>query len=305
MNSRRPNLYPYDYLIIGYCLIMVAFCVTFGRPFTAYLDEIIFYLCVAGIAALITRYIDPSRSRVLLFVRLLYPLALFTSFYRITGGTMFLIYDRFFDAHIVAFETGLFGMEPTLYIDRYLLHPFWNELFSACYFSYYLMIPGFLLPIFFLNKTRVIKESLTAICLTFFMSFLIFFLYPIEGPRWHLAGQYTHSIDGPFFRHLVTTVINNAAVRGGCMPSSHVGVGLVILTYAFRMSRKLGWILLPLNIGLAIGTFWGRFHYVSDVVVGAAIAFLCVWLVMKFYDRFDPPIVTTKTVPLVSKTHAA
>jgi membrane-associated phospholipid phosphatase len=305
MRDRRLKVYPFDYLIIGYCLLMVLCCAAFGRPLSEYIDEIEFYVSIAAVSALIVGFVDQTRSRFHLFVRLLYPAALFTLFYRVTGGTMFLIFDKFFDSHIVALETGIFGMEPTLFIDRYLLHPFWNELFSACYFSYYLMIPGFLIPIFFMHRTRIIKESLTAISLTFFVSFVMFFLYPIEGPRWHLAGQYTHTIDGSLFRSLVTTVINTAAVRGGCMPSSHVGVGLVILAYAFRVSRKLGWILLPINIGLAIGTFWGRFHYVSDVVVGALIALISVWLVTKYYDRFDRQIVTNENLPLVSKTHVA
>jgi membrane-associated phospholipid phosphatase len=295
--------YPFDYLIIGYCLLMAGVLVAIGRPVTEYLDEFIEYLSMAAVTCMIIWFVDETKSRFHRFVRLLYPVVLFTLFYRVTGGMMFLMFDRFFDAHIVSFETGLFGLEPTLFIDRHLLHPWLNEIFSACYFSYYLMIPGFLIPIFFLGKFRTIHRALTAMCFTFFLSFILFFVYPVEGPRWHQAGQYLHSVDGPVFRHLVTAVINSAAVRGGCMPSSHVGVALVVLAYAFKVRRKAGWALLPITAGLAIGTVWGRFHYVSDVVVGTMIGLGSVWLVEKYYDRWTGSVVTSKDVRLVSSTH--
>lgn len=304
MNSRRATIYPFDYLIIGYCLLMVLCIAIFGRPLSEYVDELIAYCSMAALTAVIVRYIDESKSRLNHFVRLMYPVILFTLFYRVTGGMMFLMFDRFFDAHVVSAETWLFGLEPTMFIDRHLLSPWLNELFSACYFSYYFMLPGFMIPLFFMGRTRIIHRALTAMCLTFFLSFILFFVYPVEGPRWHQAGQYLHTVEGPLFRHLVNMVINSAAVRGGCMPSSHVGVALVILAYVFRVSRKAGWILLPINIGLAIGTVWGRFHYVSDVFVGATIGLGAVWVVEKYYDRWSGSGVTTKKIAIMSETHA-
>ncbi|MFZ5981035.1 MAG: phosphatase PAP2 family protein, partial [Candidatus Zixiibacteriota bacterium] len=120
----------------------------------------------------------------------------------------------------------------------------------------------------------------------FFISYILFFLYPIEGPRWFFAERYLHEITGPVFRPLVELVIDNAAFHGGCMPSSHVAVGLVILMFAFKYYRRAGWVLLPVNLGLAVATFWGRFHYVSDVVVGAAIGIFSTVFIWKYYDRW-------------------
>ena len=94
------------------------------------------------------------------------------------------------------------------------------------------------------------------------------------------TSAYVNAIESPFSRKLVDMVIDNAAVRGGCMPSSHFGVGLVIQLFCFKYYRKAAWMILPIVIGLAIGTVWGRFHYVSDVVAGTLIglgATLGVW----------------------------
>ncbi len=283
---------------------MVLLILFFGRPFNEYFDEISVYLSMAAIVAVIVRFVDESLSAVHRFVRLLYPILLFMLLYRETGGMMFLMFDHFFDAQLVSFESRLFGMEPTLFIDRHLLSTWLTELFSACYLSYYFMIPGFLIPLFFLDQTRIIRRSLAAMSLTFFFSFLLFSIFPIEGPRYHFAGQYLHNVEGPLFRRIVTSVIDMAAVRGGCMPSSHVGVALVVLAYTFKVSKKAGWLLLPINIGLAIGTVWGRFHYVSDVFVGAAIGLGAVWFVEKYYDRWTAPIVTRENMAIVRETHA-
>ncbi len=54
----------------------------------------------------------------------------------------------------------------------------------------------------------------------------------------------------------------------------------------------LGQTLLPINLGLAIGTVWGRFHYVSDVVAGGLIGLAFVLVVWKHYPRWSRSAVT-------------
>ncbi len=279
-------VYPFDLLVIGYCLAMLALLLVFGRFAPEYYDEWLFYSGMAAAAALIIRFAREDSIPSVRLLRILYPALMFTFFYRATGGVMLLVFDHFHDSRIVAFETSIFSIEPTLYIDKQFLNLWLNEIFSFCYFSYYLMLPVFLITLAVKRQQELLKQSLTAVALTFFVSYLLFVLYPVEGPRWHLAGAYLHQVDGPLFRSLVTEIIDHAAVRGGCMPSSHVGVALVLLLFTFKLSKRAGWALLPLNIGLAIGTFWGRFHYVSDVVVGAIIGVGSTLVIWKCYSRW-------------------
>lgn len=290
------KFYPFDWLIIGYCLLMVFSILAFGRPIGEYYNELVFYSSVVVLVGLIARHVDETKNRLFLITRIGYPVLLFTFFYRTTGGLMFLAFDQFYDWQLTSFEEAIFGVNPTLYIDRHLLSAWTNEIFSFCYFSYYFMIPVFLLALFFLKHHETIISFITATCLTFFLSYIFFFLYPIEGPRWYFANEYVNRIESPWFRGLVEYVIDNAAVRGGCMPSSHFGVALVIQMYCFRYYRKAGWVLLPLNIGLAVGTVWGRFHYVSDVIVGGILGLMAALLVWKHYPQWTHP-----GVPYVSQ----
>lgn len=265
------NLYAFDRLIIGYCLLMVAVLLLVGRSASEYGDEIVFYASVAAIAALIIRYMPGEDEGFPTAVRLLYPAALFLFFYRQTGGTMFLAFDGFLDEQLTAFEKSVFGINPTIYIDRHLLNVWLNEIFSFGYFAYYFLIPLFLLAVFYRREYDIIKSYLYAACLAFFISYILFFLYPLEGPRWHFALDYIHTVDGPAFRPLTELVIAKGAVRGGCMPSSHFAVALVTLMFSFKYYRRAGWILLPVVTALAVGTVWGRYHYVSDVIAGGII----------------------------------
>ncbi|MCP4684936.1 MAG: phosphatase PAP2 family protein [bacterium] len=274
--------YAFDWIVLGYCLLMLSAILAFGRPLADYTDELVFYAAMAAVALLIMRFVDSSGGRWQALVRLLYPGAMFTFFYRATGGLMFLLTDQFLDWQVVTFENMLLGANPTLYIDSHLLNVWTNEILSFCYFSYYPMLPVFLIAAFAKKHYRVIREFSAAACLTFFISYLLFSLYPVEGPRWHFAELYTNSVEGPIFRPLVEMVIDRGAVRGGAMPSSHTGIALVIMLFCFRYYRKAGWVLLPIVTGLAIGTVWGRFHYASDVFAGAAIGIFSLILVWKY-----------------------
>jgi membrane-associated phospholipid phosphatase len=65
--------------------------------------------------------------------------------------------------------------------------------------------------------------------------------------------------------------MDTAAVHGGAMPSSHTAVALIVLIFVWRHSRFIRYPLAVIFVGLMVGCVWGRFHYVSDVIVGDII----------------------------------
>jgi membrane-associated phospholipid phosphatase len=69
-----------------------------------------------------------------------------------------------------------------------------------------------------------------------------------------------------------------AGLHGGCMPSSHVAVATVVFVFAYKYTRRLFYFLGPLILSLFVGTVWGRFHYLSDVIAGILVAFLSLYL---------------------------
>jgi len=284
-SARSVTWHPVDRIILSYCLLIVFAIVLLGRPLSEYVDELLFYLVIAAITILVVSFVDETSDRTRAFFRILYPAFLAPFLYRATEGHMFLLFNHFFDNQVVGWEKFLLGEEVTLYLDRHLLHAWITESLSFCYFCYYLILPGFLILTFVRRQNKIIREYTAAACLTFFASYILFWLYPVEGPRWYLAGEYVNPLEGSLFRKLVEFIIAKAAVHGGAMPSSHTGVALVTLIFCFRYYRRLAWWLLPVVTGLAMGTFWGRFHYMSDTVIGALIGVVAVWVVWKYIDR--------------------
>nr|MBN2277884.1 phosphatase PAP2 family protein [candidate division Zixibacteria bacterium] len=287
------KIYPFDIIILIYLSLLSILILLFGRPLYLYFDELLFNLGITALILMIIRYLSDTDRKIVLLFRLLYPAVLFTFFYRETGGLMHLIFPDFLDYQLTGLERSFFGDNPTLWLDRNLLNVWLTEILSLTYFLYYPMIPVFLLMAFIKKEYLVIEKSLAAICLTFFICYLIFIFYPIEGPRYFFAEKYINSISGPIFRPMVELVQAKGSVHGGAMPSSHFGEALVMLIFCLKYYKKAAIIFLVIDIGMALGTFYGRYHYVSDVIVGGIIGSVVTIIVMKYYERWF--ITTDKT----------
>jgi hypothetical protein len=168
-NTGTRRLYPFDWLMIGYPTLLILLMLGFGRPLTEYVDEIIIYTTLAGFSALIAHYFDDNAGRWQAAVRLLYPAVMFGFYYRATGGMMFLFFDQFYDWQLTTFEELIFGVNPTLYIDRQFLTTWANEFFSLTYFLYYPMLPTFALVFFFRRQYGVLRQAVFAAGVSFFI----------------------------------------------------------------------------------------------------------------------------------------
>ena len=290
MKKTKPHLFetilhrllPFDHLTIIYCWIIIILTVGFARPIGDFVPVLLFHLGVIALVMLLVQYAHGLSNRPIMFLRLLYPVILMTFFYSTSGELVHIFFPGFLDYQIVSLEKHIFSVSPTIWLDGHL-NVFVTEILSASYFSYYFLIPGMALFLFFGRRDRETKRFVTASCATFFVSYLIFIAYPVEGPRHFLAAEYQNAITGPVFRPLVDMVINNAAFHGGAMPSSHIAEALVVMFFAIRNYGRKAWFLVPIVTGLALGTVWGRFHYLTDVMVGIVLGCLTTWLTLMFY----------------------
>jgi membrane-associated phospholipid phosphatase len=293
-------------MVIIFCTVMCAVIILFGRSASDFLLEFGYYSGVIVLALLIVRYVDEKRSRIHSLIRLLYPAVLFPLFYSMMGSFNFVFHDEFLDWQLTAVEKMIFGINPTIYIDQHLLNIWLNEVISLGYFSYYFMVFGLLIILYVCKHDDRIIRVLSAMCLVFVISYLLFMLYPIEGPRWYFADQFLHTIDGPVFCQAVKMVISGGAFHGGCMPSSHVAVAMIVLFACFRYYPRVAlYILLPLNVLLALGTLWGRYHYVTDVLVGAAIAVFAERLWAYYFNRWMPEAHTVQSPIKITREHSS
>ena len=163
------------------------------------------------------------------------------------------------------------------------------------YLSYYFIIGVPLLVLFFRRRDRDVAQLTCSLSLVFFISYLGFIIYPVQGPRFEFAAIYQQELAGFLFVPLVAALMKAAAIHGGCMPSSHVAAALVSLAYIFRFNRRWGRITMPLVAVLCLGTVWGRYHYLSDVIAGMVVAVFVLWLAGRY------PVKNTSINPTMNR----
>lgn len=272
---------PFDWAISVYVMVIGAAVAVWGGAVTNRWKIVVLHLALLMAVFAVVRYLSAARSRAACFIRLLYlPLAI-TLFYEEMGLLLRLFHSGWFDQQIIALERSILGVSPTLWIQPWQ-KPLVNELMMLGYFSYYPIVGVPLLILFFKRRDHEVAQLVWAMSLAFFISYLGFIIYPVQGPRFELAGLYERELTGYLFVPLVNAIMGAAAIHGGCMPSSHVAVAMVCLVYALKYERRLGMVCFPLVATLFLGTVAGRFHYVSDVAVGVLVGVFALWVAARY-----------------------
>lgn len=258
---------PLDRITWGYTLTFGVGLLLFGRHHlsTNYLFPV--HIALLGAIAWMVVHWDNRSHGLRGFLRHLYPVILYTFFYCEIAVALHWFFRGFFDDRILAVEHAVFGVDLNVWLIP-AQHALLNEWMMLGYFSYYLIIPTLALTLFFRKQIDLLHDFLTAVTVTFVISYVGFILYPVAGPRYFFADHFNGPIPGWFFVPLVNWIIAGAAIHGGCMPSSHVAVALVVLIWAWRTDRRLAAVMTPFIFTLFFATVWGRFHYFSDVVAG-------------------------------------
>jgi hypothetical protein len=266
-----------DYLVAAYVLAFALGVVVFGRDTAHWEIRAAGHFALLGAIVLVVAVWGRRERGIIGFVRHCYPGLLYPFFYGQTGAAIHWFFPAFFDHQVVAWERSLFGVDPNVWIIPAQSAAL-NELLMLAYSSYYLLIPAVALPLFFQGRLRALSRFLLATTTAFVISYLGFMLYPVEGPRFFLADRFAAPLTGFAFVPLVGWIMAHGAIHGGCIPSSHVAVALVVLVWSRRTLPRLTPFLAPFVFLLFVATVWGRFHYVSDVILGWGVGLIALWL---------------------------
>ncbi len=180
-----------------------------------------------------------------------------------------LVSTEYHDGTISAVDLALFG-RPGIAL-RHLLpwRPF-VEYIHFSYVAYYILLPLLGGALYLRGQRREFRYVLAVVLGTFYVCYTCFILFPVAGP-WYRRPHPSYAHMNLFFPRVVQEVLQHWASKGAAFPSSHVAVAVLIWLLAWRLARRLFWLLALIVPAITLATVYGGFHYTIDAGAGALV----------------------------------
>lgn len=192
------------------------------------------------------------------------------------------------DDFLARTDLALLGVNPTEWATRWAA-PWLTEILYYCYLFYFPMPLILLGWMYARSMIPEIEEAYFVYLTCYYASYVLYFIFPAEGPRFHLVAVHPAPLPGLTLTEPIRGLIDALEPsKLDAFPSLHAAILLTTMMFAFRHNRRMfGWLLAP-AIGTTVSLVYCRYHYVVDVVAGLAIAALNYGLAKCVYARIRP-----------------
>jgi len=192
------------------------------------------------------------------------------------------------DDFLARMDLALLGVNPTEWATRWAA-PWLTEILYYCYLFYFPMPLILLGWMYARSMIPEIEEAYFVYLTCYYASYVLYFIFPAEGPRFHLVAVHPAPLPGLTLTEPIRGLIDALEPsKLDAFPSLHAAILLTTMMFAFRHNRRMfGWLLAP-AIGTTVSLVYCRYHYVVDVVAGLAIAALNYGLAKCVYARIRP-----------------
>jgi membrane-associated phospholipid phosphatase len=273
---------PIDLIITLYFSILSIILLFFHNGVKYYYLYILFFILFIFFLFQFLKFASKNNNnKIINFLRYLYPILMYVFLYKAIDPFMLSVHSDWMDKYINHIEFFVFGNEPTILLQK-IVTPVLTEILKFAYFSYYFIVFVPALYFYFAKKEKIFDEYVESVSIAFYICYIGFVLFPVQGPRYEFSGFYTVNLDGYFFTRLQDFIMAKGSTHGGCMPSSHVAASCMAWRVINRHFKKMSYFLLPLVILLCFSTVYHRYHYFSDVVAGLIV----VWVASYLRDYF-------------------
>jgi hypothetical protein len=204
----------------------------------------------------------------------LYPLLMIAALWSELGIRHRFTVSGLNDQLISRTELTLFGLHPHEVGVRLLHAPWLLEVMHGVYFTYYVLLIGVPVLVLLANSRIGTQRMVLRLAVGYLGCFLIYFIFPVEGPRSAFPASIAPLANGGF-------AMANSAIRsagdslGTAFPSSHV-VGTISLAWAAWEAGPV-WLRVPSVLAAAAipaATVYTQNHYALDALFGVVVALL-------------------------------
>jgi membrane-associated phospholipid phosphatase len=201
------------------------------------------------------------------------------------------------DAQLMAIDYALLGVHPTVWFEHFTM-PWVTEYMQLAYVTFYFLPFILCAPLYRQGQFLAFRVSLCALLLSYYISYLLYFLTPARGPRFYLAEYHTLPLTGLWLTTPLQGILDALeGVQRDAFPSGHTAIAIIVLAMAARYQRRLFYPLLGITVSLMISTVYLRYHYVIDVIAGVLLAVWCLgvtfWLYREHGERYPALALST------------
>jgi membrane-associated phospholipid phosphatase len=192
------------------------------------------------------------------------------------------------DDFLARMDVALLGVNPTEWATRWATS--WlTEILYCCYLFYFPMPLILLGWMYARSMIPEIEEAYFVYLTCYYVSYVLYFICPAEGPRFHLVAAHPEPLPGLALTDPIRGLIDVLeANKLDAFPSVHAAILLTTLMFALRHNRRMLYWLMGPAIGTTVSLVYCRYHYAVDVAVGFAIAALNYRLAIRVYARIRP-----------------
>lgn len=189
------------------------------------------------------------------------------------AGLQLILHGRFLDDLVLAFEERLFGVQPTLWMERFVT-PSLTEWLMFCYVVYVPLYPLLCGVLHWKRGATAVEEYFFTLGLANVLCDVGFVLFPVASPLYWMPERYRVPLEGWVFTWFGELIRTRTHYAGGSIPSPHAAAATVMWLMAWKHHRPTFWLLSPVILSLYFSTVYGRFHYVTDAALGIATGIL-------------------------------
>ena len=275
----KQRFLPADLITIAYVILTSILIVVFYNRLVDQFSHLIIHVAILLGIFLISGL--SLKKTLFKFIRYFYPLLLIGFFY---SETDYLnnIFIEDLDPFFENLDFIIFGNQPSLTFSTRFPQQWLSELMYMGYFSYYFMIFGVPLAIYFYKPEKTEQTLFITIC-AFLIYYIIFIFVPAAGPQFYFDAVQSKAPDAIFFDKAVGFAQRMGEGETGAFPSSHVGMALVFLYIAFKNVKWLFYLMIPFVLFLCMATVYIKAHYLVDIIGGIVSAPLFVWISIKLF----------------------
>jgi membrane-associated phospholipid phosphatase len=186
----------------------------------------------------------------------------------------FVVYQEYLDPFFAYLDKRIFGYQPSVYWGIWYDYFMVQEFFHYAYFSYYFMIVGLPLYIFFTKDNFEFMRVMFNLFFVFYACFIVYMILPVAGGRFLYSNEaiymkdLTETYRNGMFTHIVVFIFRNSEHWGAAFPSSHVAMSLSVTLISIRYLKRFVWVLAINTFFLCIATVFCHQHYFVDVLAG-------------------------------------